>query len=294
MTDPGFAPAKVNLFLHVGPPEPDGYHPICSLVAFADVGDRVSIGLAEAPGFVVQGPFAADLDGDDNLILRAVRALEAEVGEPFPPLHASLRKDLPVAAGLGGGSSDGAAVLRLLAPAFDLDLDDREVVAAASALGADGPMCLRAEPVIAEGRGERLSPAPQLPEVHAVLANPGVLSPTGPVYRAYDAAPHPFGADRPALPESFESGEELAAVLAGTRNDLEAPAVRLNPRIGDALRDLGGRDETLLARMSGSGATVFALCAGEIEAAGLAERLALEHPDWWVRPCRLGAPLRTA
>lgn len=291
MTDPGFAPAKVNLFLHVGPPEPDGYHPLSSLAVFANVGDRVTLGPADRAVFAVEGPFAGPLAAEPegaNLVLRAIGAFERAFGLPVPPLAIRLDKRLPIAAGLGGGSSDGAAALRLLARLHGFAPDDPRLVDAAEALGADGPMCLAARSAIAEGRGERLSPAPELPSLHAVLVNPGVPSPTGPVYRAYDAAPRPEGAARPALPERFGTAEELAAVLAGTRNDLEPPAVRLNPAVGETLDLLRAQPETLFARMSGSGATTFALCADAVAARTLAERLAALEPGWWVEACRLG------
>jgi 4-diphosphocytidyl-2-C-methyl-D-erythritol kinase len=333
LTDPGFAPAKVNLYLHVGPPGPDGFHPLSSLVVFADVGDRVTLARADQPRFLVQGPFAPALDrsahpgasgdagsssdtgldpdsstrpgrgpadlalrlrGDegildsDNLVLRAVQAFARAFGRPVPPLAVVLDKQLPIAAGLGGGSSDGAAALRLLARAFGEALDDPRLVDAAEALGADGVMCLHARSAIAEGRGERLSPAPILPELHAVLANPGVPSPTGAVYRAYDEAPHPSGAGRPPTPERFEGVEPLAAWLSATRNDLETAAVRLQPPIGDALALLRVQPESLVSRMSGSGATCFALCRDATGARALAERLESLTPSWWIRACRLG------
>ncbi|MBS0297018.1 MAG: 4-(cytidine 5'-diphospho)-2-C-methyl-D-erythritol kinase [Proteobacteria bacterium] len=292
MTSPGFAPAKVNLFLHVGASDADGYHPISSLVAFADVGDRVSLIPAETAEFVVEGAFAAALRGfdpADNLVLKAVRALEAEIGGRIGPLRIVLDKAMPIAAGLGGGSADAGAALRLLAGLFEPALPRGLLLQAAAAVGADGPMCVESRACIAEGRGERLSPAPGLPELHAVLVNPGLPSPTGAVYRAYDAAGASGDALRPSLPDAFESAEELAAVLAGsTRNDLEAPAVELEPAIGAMLARLRDAPQALFARMSGSGATGFALCAGEIEAQSLAETLCGERPDWWVKPCRLG------
>jgi 4-diphosphocytidyl-2-C-methyl-D-erythritol kinase len=142
--------------------------------------------------------------------------------------------------------------------------------------------------VVAEGRGERLSPAPALPLLPAVLVNPGVPSPTGAVYRAYDEAGAPGQADR-APPSSIASVAEAAAWLARCRNDLQAPALALEPRIGAALRALEG-PEALLVRMSGSGATCFALCATEADAEALAQRIASEHPGWWVRPCKFGGP----
>ncbi|ATQ43482.1 4-(cytidine 5'-diphospho)-2-C-methyl-D-erythritol kinase [Caulobacter mirabilis] len=284
-----FAPAKVNLFLHVGGPDADGYHPVASLMVFADVGDRVAVQPAENFEFGITGPFGHGLaPSEDNLVVRAARALLARVGGPKPPFRLVLDKQLPIAAGLGGGSSDAGATLKLLRQALDLPVQDEILTDVAAELGADGPACLWARTAIAQGRGERLSPAPTFRSLDAVLVNPGVPSPTGAVYRAYDEAVAPEGADLPPLPERFESAEEAAAFLAYCRNDLEAPAVRLEPRIGEALDLIRGEPETLLGRMSGSGATCFALCAGDIEAEGLAERLQVMRPDWWVRRCRLG------
>lgn len=285
------APAKVNLFLHVAAPLDDGYHPLASWAVFADVGDRLTLEPAEDFEFLVQGPFSAKLALEpDNLVLRAVRALEARIEARFAPVRVVLDKALPVASGLGGGSSDAGAALKLFRDAFDLPVADPELEEIAAELGADGPMCLHARPCLAEGRGERLSRAPRLPEVWAVLVNPGVPSPTGAVYRAYDEAGDFGGADLPRLPEAIESVDELAAMLAFCRNDLEAPAVRLVPAIGEALAFLRQEPEALFVRMSGSGASAFVLTVGEIEARGLAERLSRERPGWWARACRLGGP----
>lgn len=284
-----FAPAKVNLFLHVGGPDAEGYHPISSLMVFADAGDQVMIQPSDAPAFETSGPFGGGIPADgDNLVVRAARAFHARLGGPIPPYRLILDKRLPIAAGLGGGSSDAGAAFKLLRDALAPDLSDDDLEPLAASLGADGAACLRATALMAEGRGEVLSPAPALPELHAVLVNPGVPSPTGAVYRAYDAAVHPDGAERPFLPEDLESVEEVAAWLSvATRNDLEAPAVALEPRIGEVLDVLREEPESLLVRMSGSGATCFALCAGDIEAETLVERLELARPDWWVRRCRL-------
>lgn len=284
-----FAPAKVNLFLHVGGPDAEGYHPISSLMVFADVGDEVVIQPADAPDFATVGPFGDDIPTNgDNLVVRAARGFHAKLGGPVPPYRLILDKRLPIAAGLGGGSSDAGAALKLLRDALAPGLSDDDLEPIAASLGADGAACFRATALMAEGRGEVLSPAPRLPVLHAVLVNPGVPSPTGAVYRAYDVAVHPEGAARPAIPAELESAEEAAAWLAmATRNDLEAPAVALQPLIGEALDVLRDEPESLLVRMSGSGATCFALCAGDIEAESLAERIEAVRPDWWVRRCRL-------
>lgn len=284
-----FAPAKVNLFLHVGKPDGEGYHPISSLMVFADVGDRVMIQPSDAPAFEMSGPFAAEIPADgDNLVVRAAQAVHRRLGGPIPPYRLILEKHLPIAAGLGGGSSDAGATLKLLRDALAPGMPDDDLEPLAAGLGADGAACFRAQALMAEGRGERLSPAPGLPEMNAVLVNPGAPSPTGAVYRAYDAGVHPEGAARPRMPDHLESAEEAAAWLAvATRNDLEAPAVLLEPRIGEVLDALREEPESLLVRMSGSGATCFALCASDIEAEGLAERIKTMRPDWWVRRCRL-------
>ncbi|WP_184720133.1 4-(cytidine 5'-diphospho)-2-C-methyl-D-erythritol kinase [Caulobacter sp.] len=284
-----FAPAKVNLFLHVGGPDAEGYHPISSLMVFADVGDQVVIQPADAPDFETVGPFGGGIPTNgDNLVVRAARAFHARLGGPVPPYRLILDKRLPIAAGLGGGSSDAGAALKLLRDALAPSLSDDELEPLAAGLGADGAACLRAVALMAEGRGEVLSPAPRLPVLHAVLVNPGVPSPTGAVYRAYDTAVHPEGAERPPVPAELETAEEAAAWLAmATRNDLEAPAVALQPLIGEVLDVLRDEPESLLVRMSGSGATCFALCAGDIEAESLAERIEALRPEWWVRRCRL-------
>jgi 4-diphosphocytidyl-2-C-methyl-D-erythritol kinase len=279
-----FAPAKVNLFLHVGAPARDGYHPVCSFMAFADVGDAVRFAPG-AEGLAVEGPFAAGLAGEgNNLVLRARDALLERVGRAAD-FGLVLDKTLPIAAGLGGGSSDAAAALRLIRDTLGLAVDDEGLREIAGALGADGPACLDAAPVIGTGRGDILAPAPPFPSLSAVLANPGVASPTGPVYRAYDRAVASEGANAPDWPETLETPAQVAVFLAACRNDLQAPAVALAPEIGDCLDALYAHPEPLLARMSGSGATCFALCADSASAAALADRLAAEHPHWWVRPC---------
>ena len=285
------APAKINLYLHVGAPGADGYHPLCSLMVFADAGDRVTLHDGDTLTVKVRGPFAHQLSGeDDNLVLRAARALLAKARGPQALGAFTLEKRLPVAAGLGGGSSDAGAALRLMREDMNPRLDDTELEAVAAGLGADGAACLWGRPVLAQGWGERLSSAPDLPILEAVLVNPGVAVPTPAVYAAFDAAGAFGDIEPPPMPDAFESVEELAGWLATTRNDLEAPAVALAPAIGDVLATLADEPEALIARMSGSGATCFALCQSEVEAETLAERIMAMKPDWWVQRCRLGGP----
>ena len=285
------APAKVNLYLHVAPVLADGYHPVASLMAFADVGDEVRAEPASSLTLEVSGPFGEELSaGEDNLVLRAARALLAAAGPQMGSgggVRLVLDKRLPVAAGLGGGSSDAGAALRLLRGLLDLELDDAALQAVAEAIGADGAACLWGRAVIGEGRGEILSPPPALPALPAVLVNPGVPSPTGPVYRAYDQMGAPGDARRPDAPE-LPDVQAVAEWLKTCRNDLQPPAVALEPRIGEALHVLAVAPESLFVRMSGSGATCFCLCPDDEAAAALAERLALDQSRWWVKACRLG------
>ena len=276
------APAKVNLFLHVGPPEANGFHPLASLVAFADVGDRVTAEPADRLSLTVAGPFAGSLQReDDNLVLRALRALGQAAGIGEPPLAVTLDKQLPIAAGLGGGSSDAGAALKLARDLLGLSLDDAALGQVAAVVGADGPMCLYARPAWARGRGDQLVFEPALPALPCLLVNPGKPSPTAAVYRACDAGP-PAVADMPPPPIDW-STSGVIAWLAGQRNDLEAPALGLQPAIGEALtaaRDLPG---ARFARMSGSGATVFALFDTLEAAAEAGRHLRSRRPDWWVR-----------
>ncbi|HWQ86318.1 4-(cytidine 5'-diphospho)-2-C-methyl-D-erythritol kinase [Brevundimonas sp.] len=280
------APAKVNLFLHVGPVAGDGYHPLASLVAFADTGDGVTVEPSARLSLAVTGPFGRDLeDGGDNLILKALRALGQATGAGDPPVAVTLDKRLPVAAGLGGGSSDAGAALKGARDVLGLPLDDEALADLAAGVGADGPMCLHARAAWAEGRGDRLTFEPRLPPLPALLINPGVPSPTGAVYRAFDEG-GAGAADRPDPPGDWRPSSVIDW-LAAQRNDLEAPAVALQPEIGEALGEAAGLSGVRLVRMSGSGATVLALF-DTVEAAAAAGRsLTLKRPGWWVRPTTL-------
>ena len=283
------ARAKVNLFLHVGAPGGDGYHPVASLMVFADIGDTVRLAEGKGPPLALEGPFAESLlDESDNLISRARDLLLGLVPERRVGFRLVLDKRLPIASGLGGGSADAAATFVLLRDALGLEVSDDGLHALAARLGSDVPACLQSRSVIATGRGEHLAAAPALPALDAVLVNPRLPSPTGAVYRAYDTAVHPRGANLPAWSDTVRGAEDVARWLATCRNDLQAPALALQPAIGEVLDTLGQAPETLMARMSGSGATCFALCRSAEEADDLARRLARERSGWWVRACVLG------
>ncbi|SDM25586.1 4-diphosphocytidyl-2-C-methyl-D-erythritol kinase [Methylobacterium phyllostachyos] len=279
------APAKVNLTLHILERRAeDGYHALESLVAFAGTADRLTLDPDAPLGLTVSGPTAGPAGPTgDNLVLRAGRHLAARV----PGLRAGafhLTKRLPVAAGIGGGSSDAAAALRLLARLNGLSPDDPAVVAAARETGADVPVCLDPRARMMCGVGEEIGPPLDLAPLPAVLVNPGVPVPTAPVFKALGLAAGQSlpGADHPVITEGLD-GHALVAAIGPARNDLEAPALTVAPVIGtvlSALRAQGCR----LARMSGSGATVFALFDGRRGAVRAASALRAAHPGWWVAP----------
>jgi 4-diphosphocytidyl-2-C-methyl-D-erythritol kinase len=263
------APAKVNLALHVTGRRADGYHLLDSLVVFPRVGDRLRAAASRELTLAVEGPFAAGLDVEDNLVLRAARLLGPGRGAAL-----SLDKRLPVASGIGGGSADAAAALRLLAPLWGLALPPP---AALLGLGADVPVCLAGVACRMRGIGEELEPVP-LPPFWLVLANPGVPVATG---AAFAALAGRFGPPLPAPPR-FADAAALAGWLAEQRNDLEEPAGALAPAIAETLAALAAQPGCLLARMSGSGATCFGLFAERRHADSAAVRLGSARPRWWV------------
>lgn len=275
MTGPEAAPAKVNLFLHVVGRREDGYHLLDSLAVFPAAGDVLRATAADDLTLEVEGPFAAGLAAEaDNLVLRAGRAL-AELAGIAPRARLVLVKNLPVASGIGGGSADAAAALRLLARLWGITVPEADLRALALRLGADVPVCLAApRPARMGGVGEMLAEAPGLPAFGMVLVNPGVAVSTPAVFRARTG---PFSAPA-ALPDRWPDAAALARDLAALGNDLEPPAVALQPVIGDVLATLRATPGCLLARMSGSGATCFGLF-GDAAAAAAAD---LRRPDWWI------------
>jgi 4-diphosphocytidyl-2-C-methyl-D-erythritol kinase len=265
------APAKLNLFLHVTGRRDDGYHLLDSLAVFSALADTLTATEADALTLSVTGPFApAAGRGDDNLVLRAARALSPRHGASL-----TLGKMIPVAAGLGGGSSDAAAALRLLARLWHMP---PPTPALAVTLGADVPVCLSPAPARMQGIGEVLSPAPALPAgLGLVLANPRVPLATPPVFSARSG---PFDAPV-SLPARFADAADLAAFLATTRNGLEDAAVSLCPVIATVRAACAALPGALLARMSGSGPTCFALFATVAEAERAAGLLTAREPGWW-------------
>ncbi len=262
MTIEAFAPAKINLTLHVTGQRPDGYHLLDSLVVFADLGDRLWLEAGPALSLEVTGEFAAGVPTDArNLVWRAAE-LAGWTG------HIRLEKNLPHGAGIGGGSSDAAALLRALGASVD-----------AVALGADVPVCVLSRAARMQGIGEALTPVDLAP-LHAVLVNPGVHVATPAVFKALERKDNAPMADMP-------NGDVLEWLRA-QRNDLETPALHCAPELARVRTALEAFDTAQLVRMSGSGATFFALMPARADADAAVRALQAAHPDWWCRACRLG------
>jgi 4-diphosphocytidyl-2-C-methyl-D-erythritol kinase len=280
------APAKINLTLRVLGRRADGYHELESLVAFADLADTLSLEPGVEDGLQTIGPFAAKSGPvADNLVLKACAAL----GERSTGLKSGrflLEKNIPVAAGLGGGSADAAAALRLLARINGIAPDDLRLIAAARIVGADVPVCLDPRPRIMRGVGDLISPPIELPALAAVLVNPGVPLATREVFGKFAGVQ---GAKNLAnVPREFDA---LIGFLKLHDNDLTLPARACAPVIAEVLAVLDVVPGVRLARMSGSGPTCFALFVSKGEAAAAARRLASEHKDWWVYPTTIGTVL---
>jgi 4-diphosphocytidyl-2-C-methyl-D-erythritol kinase len=273
------APAKINLALHVTGRRPDGYHLIESLAVFTQVGDRVTVAAAREDSFSASGPFGAEipLDGD-NLVLRAWDALRAAVPVlAQAPVAIMVEKNLPIASGIGGGSSDAAAALKALEQLWGVGLNQEQLTKIGQPLGADVPMCLYRSPLIARGIGEQVEPVAGFPAIPLVLANPGVAVSTPEVFRALASRQNP---GLPPLPPTNRPAD-IFRWLAATRNDLQTPAISIAPAISDALDALTTAGAGF-ARMSGSGATCFGLFETAGEAAQAAERIRQRQPGWWV------------
>ncbi|RKQ70996.1 4-diphosphocytidyl-2-C-methyl-D-erythritol kinase [Litorimonas taeanensis] len=266
------ARAKINLTLHVGQAfsegDYQGYHPVDSLVVFADFGDLLHFNAGEPEAIHITGPFAAGLQAErDNLVSRALGNTKA--GSQI----ITLEKNIPVSAGLGGGSANAAAILRFFDPKGE---------ASAIQLGADVPVCRLSETALMQGIGERVTPIAGKGQVHAVLVNPGVAVSTSEIFKAFDSVSH-----QPQPLPSLTTGTLLECARAG-RNDLEPIAIKLAPVISEVLSALAQTSGCELARMSGSGATCFGLYPDEESAENGAKVLKGLHTNWWVRSCLLG------
>jgi 4-diphosphocytidyl-2-C-methyl-D-erythritol kinase len=279
-----FAPAKINLFLHLTGRSADGYHLLSSLMVFADIGDELTVTPANRFSLTIDGPFASGLPTDNtNLVTRAAERLATLLG--IAP-HAALRltKNLPVASGIGGGSADAAAALRALVKVWGRNPEADALAKLALGLGADVPVCLRSQAMNVSGIGEILDLSPKLPPAWLVLVNPGVAVATKDVFAARKGS---FSQPAP-LDRAPRDAAELAKMLAGRHNDLEAPAIAIAPMIDTVLDTLRTISGCLLARMSGSGATCFGLFAEASAAVTAAQKIRQTQSAWW----SVAAPLR--
>lgn len=267
------APAKINLFLHITGKRMDGYHLLESLVVFTELGDMVHAESAHELSLATVGPFANALAAEDNLVMHAARAMQQAFGVR---MGAALRleKRLPVASGIGGGSSDAAATLRLLARLWQVDIEDRRMKEIALSLGADVPACLQARPVLLRGIGELLTPVASDETLWLVLVNPGTPLSTKEVFAGYQEF------YTPPLPDN------RMPHLSECRNDLEIVTTALRPVIAQVLARLRANDGCRLARMSGSGPTCFGWFENARSAEDAAASIAAGHPHWWVRATR--------
>jgi 4-diphosphocytidyl-2-C-methyl-D-erythritol kinase len=283
-----FAPAKLNLYLHITGRRADGYHDLDSLVAFATIGDEIDLWPAEDFSFTVRGPQAAALAGGDdagNLVVMAARSLAELTGRE---LNAGIRltKNLPVASGIGGGSSDAAAALRALAQHWGLSPDDPRILQAAARHGQDVPVCVKIENNYMTATG--VMPAPRLPRLALVLVNPGEGLSTPGVYQEYRTGGDAFS-PLARLEQAPATVDDLVAALSERGNDLYAAACRLMPEIAIIVAALGASENCLLARMSGSGATCFGLYPNDDAAKAAAEKIRHAHPRWWVQAGAINA-----
>jgi 4-diphosphocytidyl-2-C-methyl-D-erythritol kinase len=275
------APAKINLALHVTGRRADGYHSLEMLVAFAELGDELEAVPARRDRLTISGPFAEALgNSEGNLVLRALAAFRSRWPEALPSgLAVLLRKNLPVAAGLGGGSADAAAALRLFAAMSTTTIAFGDLLELATALGADVPMCLYSRPAEARGIGEIVLPLKHFPGCHVVLVNPLVPVVTAEIFRRLASRDNP---GLPELTDPLTRPAQLGLWLSETRNDLEPPAIAMVPAIGELIGRLARQQGCILARMSGSGATVFGLFGSSAQAHQAAHDLRETWPSYWV------------
>lgn len=273
--------AKINLSLRILGRRADGYHELQSLVVFAAIADGIEALPATELTLDIEGPFAATLSGDpDNLVLRAARGLRDLCGVGGGA-RITLEKNLPVASGIGGGSADAAATLRVLMRLWNVSPDETALARLVASLGADVPVCLQPSPALMNGIGEKILRLPRLPDFWLLLANPGMALSTAAVFRALAAPPLAVAPEAARLPH-FATLDDLVSWLRTEPNGLEGPARALLPQIGDVIGEIAATPGCRLARMSGSGATCFGIYSSESEANSAARALAAAHPDWWV------------
>lgn len=281
-----FAAAKLNLTLHVGPVRPDGYHPVDSLVVFADWGDRLSFEAADMLSLEISGEGAETLRAEDgNLVLKAAETLAIAAGIDAPGARIRLDKAIPLGAGLGGGSADAAAALRGLNRLWGLDWPEDMLAGLGAEIGSDVPACVFSRPLRMRGRGERTELLETWPALPALLVNPRESVSTGRIFALYDTVPRAIEASETASAETVK--DALEAIAAG-RNDLQPHAVTAAGVVGEVLKALEELPAARLVRMTGSGSTCFALFDSKDAADEAGYQIAAGHADWLIQPVMLG------
>lgn len=280
------ARAKVNLTLHIKGKRPDGYHELESLVVFADFSDELVFTPASEDSLSLEGPFAGLVDGE-NLVLKAKRAVASWLGVSISG-DFRLKKSIPVAAGLGGGSSDAAAAIRALLKVYDSAGNAKTFIKQSAAIGADVPVCLQNSAAWMRGLGERVTPVPGLTPLPALLVNPRIKLSTAAVFKTLNAKPlQPEEAGPPPSFPGWRNPREAAVWLNEGRNDLEAPAIALEPAVKNVLDALRRLDGCMLSRLSGSGPTCFGIFLSQDAAAEAASEMRRSYPNWWVQATTL-------
>lgn len=283
------APAKVNLFLHVGDKQRNGFHPINSLMVFADqnVADQIHLKPAKEFQLEVAGEFASDLDLlEDNLITKTIQQLQCITNAPINH-HVKLTKNIPIAAGLGGGSADAGAILRVLGS--HLKLSGETLLKIAISLGSDVPACLMSQPCFVSGQGEKVRLLENFPSLFAVLVNCGQSCSTSKVFKQFDLTQRPNSVNKTEISERCSDLNSLIEWLVdNTTNDLEGPAREVVPDINEILETLRSISGIKLARVSGSGSTCFGLCENKESAEKVASEIEKYRPHWWVKSVCLG------
>ena len=278
-----FAPAKINLYLHLTAKRDDNYHLIESLIVFANYGDKITVTPAEKFRLQINGQFAPYIKpNNDNLVIKAAMLLAKASGIKATG-NITLTKNLPIASGIGGGSADAAAALLALRKLWDIPISNEDMSNLAIKLGADVPICLQGTASIVTGVGEKISPAPILPKFWLVLVNPNLLVSTAEVFAAYQ--------DKFSIPQPINTQpknlEELISLLSNRGNDLTGASISIAPVIKEIIEALEATQNTVLSRLSGSGATCFAIFKTKFDAEAAAKKLTHKYPQWWVRATSL-------
>ena len=280
------ARAKINLYLHVTGKRPDGYHLLESMIGFAEIGDGIAIEESDQFALTLEGPFAHALKGTnikDNLIYKAAHGFAELLNMP-PHMHITLTKNLPVAAGLGGGSADAAAVLRALVQYWKLD-NPPDLSSLLTALGADVPVCYHQKSGVVSGIGDVMEKPITLPALPILLINPNIPCLTTNIFKALKP---PYSGGMALSPATFETVSSLSQYLKTTRNDLRAPAEAFDPDITGMIEELEAQPLCHFAQMTGSGATCFGLFESTQDTQNAAKALQESHPTWWVQPSVIG------